>query len=170
MPQVQRLFLSNELEIFEANLEFVKKALIRIGRHYNVTYGKWIIDEGTWSEFVPQAEGKNQREEGQAERNIIVAKYMQRYARMANDRKRRSTYGAAVTTRNDADTASDEGEEVYVTRGAAGEGGAGSGTGGAGSWAGATVESPLQELLLDAPNLLNTRLQPSSQDQPQAQP
>ena len=35
-------------------MEFVKKVLIRIGRHYNLTYGKWIMGEGTWSEFVPQ--------------------------------------------------------------------------------------------------------------------
>ena len=62
------LYHLQELKIFEANMEFVKKALIRIGRHYNVTYGKWIMDEGTWSEFVPQAE---------AERKIIVAKYGQ---------------------------------------------------------------------------------------------
>ena len=58
-------------------MEFVIKALIRIGRHYNVTYGKWIMDEGTWSEFVPQAEGENQREKRQAERKIIVARYGQ---------------------------------------------------------------------------------------------
>ena len=58
-------------------MEFVEKALRRIGRHYNVTYGKWISDGGTWSEFVPQAEGENQREKKQAERKIIVAKYGQ---------------------------------------------------------------------------------------------
>ena len=58
-------------------MEFVKKALMRIGRHYNVTDGKWIMDESTWSEFVPKAEGENQREERQAERKIIVAKYGQ---------------------------------------------------------------------------------------------
>ena len=59
-------------------MEFVRKALIRIGRHCNVTYGKWIMDEGTWSEFVPQAEGENQREKRQAEeRKKIVAKYGQ---------------------------------------------------------------------------------------------
>ena len=54
-------------------MEFVEKALRRIGRHYNVTYGKWISDGGTWSEFVPQAEGENQREK-QAGRKIKVAK------------------------------------------------------------------------------------------------
>ena len=37
-----------------------------------MTYGKWIMDEGTWSEFVPQAEGENQREKRQAERKIIL--------------------------------------------------------------------------------------------------
>ena len=52
-------------------MEFVKKALMRIGRHYNVTYGKWIMDEGrTWSELVPKHRG-NQREKRQAERKII---------------------------------------------------------------------------------------------------
>ena len=40
-------------------------------------YGKWIMDEGTWSEFVPQAEGENQRKMKQAERKIIVDKYGQ---------------------------------------------------------------------------------------------
>ena len=36
------------------------------------------MDEGTWSEFVPQAEGENLREKKQAEREIIVvAKYGQ---------------------------------------------------------------------------------------------
>ena len=29
-------------------MEFVTKALIRIGRYYNVTYVKWILDEGTY--------------------------------------------------------------------------------------------------------------------------
>ena len=58
-------------------MECVKKALIIIVRHYNVTDEKCIMDEGTWSEFKPQAEGKNQREERQAERKIIVAKYGQ---------------------------------------------------------------------------------------------
>ena len=66
-----------EYKRFEANTEFVKKALMRIGRHGNVTNGKWIMDEGTWSEFVPQAEGDNQREKKQGEREIIVAKYGQ---------------------------------------------------------------------------------------------
>ena len=65
------------IQIFEANMECVKKALIRIGRQYNVIYGKMIMDEGTWSEFVPQAEGENQREKRQAERKIIVDKYGQ---------------------------------------------------------------------------------------------
>ena len=88
---------------------------------------------------------------------------------MTNNGKRRSTYGAAVTTRNDAVAASDEDRKGNVTRGEAGEGGAASGAGGAGSGTGATVESTLQELLLDALNLLNKRLQPSPQDQPQAQ-
>ena len=64
-------------KIFETNMEFVQKALIRIGRHHNVTYGKWITDEGIWSEFEPQAEGENQREKKQAEREIIVDKYGQ---------------------------------------------------------------------------------------------
>ena len=64
----------NIRNIFKANMEFVKKALIRIGRRHNVTYRKWILDRGTWSEFVPQDEGENQREEKQAERKIIVAK------------------------------------------------------------------------------------------------
>ena len=58
-------------------MEFYQKALIRIGRHYNVPYRKRIMDEGTWSEFVPQAEGGNQREKKQAEGEIIVAKYGQ---------------------------------------------------------------------------------------------
>ena len=58
-------------------MEFVKKALTIIGRHYNLTYGRWIMDEGTWSEFVPEAKGENQREKRQAERKIIVAKYRQ---------------------------------------------------------------------------------------------
>ena len=58
-------------------MEFVKKPLIRIGGHYNVSYGKWIMDEGTWSESVPQAEGENQRQKKQAEREKIVAKYEQ---------------------------------------------------------------------------------------------
>ena len=62
---------------YSANMEFVKKALKGTGRHYNVTYRKWIMDEGTWSMFVPQAEGENQREKRQAERKIIVAKYGQ---------------------------------------------------------------------------------------------
>ena len=53
---------------FEANMEFVKKALIRLGRYYNVTYGKWIMDDGSGSEFVPRAERENQREKKQAER------------------------------------------------------------------------------------------------------
>ena len=48
-------------------MEFVKKAFIRLGKHYNVTYQKRIMGEGTWSEFVPQAEGDNQREKRQAE-------------------------------------------------------------------------------------------------------
>ena len=65
-----------QIQRFEATMEFVKKTLIRIGRHYNVTYGKWIMDESTWSEFVPQAEGENQRKK-QAERKIIVGKYGQ---------------------------------------------------------------------------------------------
>ena len=56
-------------------MDFVKKALKIIGEHYNVTHGKWIMDEGTWSEFVPQAEGENQREKKQAERKIKVVKY-----------------------------------------------------------------------------------------------
>ena len=64
--------------MFKANIEFVKKALRRIGRHYNVTYGKGM-DEGTWSEFAPQAEGENQREKKQAEHEIIGVKYRQRY-------------------------------------------------------------------------------------------
>ena len=58
-------------------MEFVEKTLMRIGRHYNVSYRKWIMDEGTWSEFVPQAEGEKQREKKQAEGEIIVAKYGQ---------------------------------------------------------------------------------------------
>ena len=58
-------------------MEFVKKALIRIGRHYNEIYGKCVTDEGIWSEFVPQAEGENQREKKRAEREVIVAKYGQ---------------------------------------------------------------------------------------------
>ena len=45
------------IQIFEAYLEFVKKALRIIGRHYTVPYGKWILDGGTWSEFLPQAGG-----------------------------------------------------------------------------------------------------------------
>ena len=99
---------------------------------------------------------------------------------VTNNGKRRSTYGAAVTTRNvDTDAARYEGGRGDVTRDEAGEGdgrgagngsgGAGSGSGGAGSGAGATVESTLQELLPEALNLLNKRLQPTPQDQPQAQ-
>ena len=58
-------------------MEFVQKELIRIGRHYNVTYGKWIMDGGTWSEFMSQAERENQREKKQAEPKVIVGKYGQ---------------------------------------------------------------------------------------------
>ena len=146
-----------------------------------MTYRKWIVDEGTWSEFVPQAEGENQREKKLAEREIIVDKYGQRYKHrlggfwFAQDNEQRKTshdvYGAAATTRNDADAASDESGGGDVTRGEAGEGSLGSGAGGAGSeargagsGAGANVESTLQELLLEALNLLNKRLQPSPQN------
>ena len=62
---------------------------------------------------------------------------------MTNNGKRGTTYGAAVTTRNDADAASDEGGGGDVTRGEAGEGGAGNG-------AGATVESTPQDRDLPA--------------------
>ena len=55
-------------------MEFVKKASIIIGRHYKVTHGRWILDGGTWSEFMPLAEGENQREKKQTEREIRVAK------------------------------------------------------------------------------------------------
>ena len=58
-------------------MEFVQKALIRIESHYNVTYGKWVMDEGTWSLCASQAEGENQQEKRQAQRKIIVAKYGQ---------------------------------------------------------------------------------------------
>ena len=37
-----------------------------------MTYGKWIMDEGTWSEFVPHADGKNQQKKRQAEHKIIL--------------------------------------------------------------------------------------------------
>ena len=50
---------------------------------------------------------------------------------MTNNGKHHSSYGAAVTTKNDADAASDEGGEGNITRGEAGEGGAGKGAGGA---------------------------------------
>ena len=52
---------------------------------------------------------------------------------MTNNGKRRPTHGAAVTSRNDADATSDENGRGDVTRGEAGEGGAGSWAGGAGS-------------------------------------
>ena len=39
-----------------------------------MSYEKWIMDEGARSEFVPQAEGENQREKKQAEGELIVAK------------------------------------------------------------------------------------------------
>ena len=42
-----------------------------------MSFGKYITDEGTWSELVPQAKGEKQREKKQADREIIAAKYGQ---------------------------------------------------------------------------------------------